>query len=635
MSPFKPVAASSASTTNAAAHGVGASPTRRRALFPDEAHACFPSRRAQFVKLSKNALPPAPTHALSVYAHKQPLSLKACASQQTRHQPSPTAKKSNNNNISSTITSKPQQRIANPCDTDLWGFPVYFSPTRDMKTQWTLALAEENQPKPLNAPAVDELDAKVQADAVKLSKEDRERQDYALYIYFAAKYGPLDTLLYCCAPFPGHVYALLVDQSARKLQRWSRERVKALRNHWIARLSHELSVQWLDQGLQTVVQSFEHQQRAGAFLRRLQWHVAAKTLRNWLAYTQMQIEIKWRFNFAAGQDLRARFQRWKQHIEAAKAFKRQLNSVARRKRMAGVFVQWQQWRDQQERAQQLLVKRWLKTQRDCFMTWRVGVKARQHASRAARVIQRHWRGFQQRTKYQRQRQAGALLVRVARGWRGRQSVHDLKAVMAVGQTLLQLTRVVAWKERCATLQSTRERLYNRETEREAEEVACAITAEAQALAFMNAELDKVVRNQMHQRLQDKLKALSYSGEAADELRTDRAKLIEFATLKLREDIQREARAQAIVQFRGLRTENSPLEGCLACQAASLVICNDSEMERSAEYGSAHTCSCFPQASLATIASKLDQLRDREAAFERELEYLAIHIPVLRRELHLA
>lgn len=638
MGPFKPVAASITSAINAyatadaaAAHGVDCK-TNRRVLFPDDEHACHPLRRAQFAKLSKNALPPAPTKALHMYAQKQSPS-KISASKQSHQKTSPSANASNNS-----TGGVRQHRIANPCDTDLWGFPVYFSPKREIGTQWERALAE-HQFKPLNVPVEGEHNAATQTDAARiLTKEDRERcsrRDYAQYLYFAAKYGPLDTLLYCCTPFPGHVYALLVEQSARKLQQWSRERVKALCNHWIARLSRELSGQWLDEGTQAVVQSFEHQQRAGAFLRRLQWLVAAKALRNWFAFTQMQIEVKWRFNFAAGQDLRARFQRWKQHVEAVKAFKKQLKSVARRKRMGGVFAQWQQWKTQQEQARQLLVRRWLKTQRDCFGTWCVVVKVRKHASRAACVIQSHWRGFRQRTQYQRQREAGSLTVRVARGWHARRRVRDLRASMAVGETLLQLTQLVAWKARCATLQSTRESLLIREIERATEEMACTSTGEAQALAFMSEDLDKVVRNQMHQRLQDKLKMISDSGEAAEDVRGNREKLIQFAREKLCEDVQRDARAQAIAQFRGLRSENLPLEDCLVCHAASMDQSDDSETERCTQRGSAHTCAHFSfsqQHQLATITSKLSKLREQEAAFEQELA--EIPIPVLWRDLHL-
>ncbi|GAB9475618.1 hypothetical protein Gpo141_00012706 [Globisporangium polare] len=363
--PFKPVASSATSAISASVPHSGDCKPTRRALFPDDEHACHPLRRAQFAKLSKNALPPAPTKALCMYAQKQSLAKDHASLQK----PPPSTRNNNSNNGG--FKRQQQQRIANPCDTDLWGFPVYFSSKRDIDKQWELAL-QKNQPKPHSTVMEGEQDAAIHVDVERvLSKEDRERrrrQDYAQYLYSAAKYGPLDTLLYCCTSSPGHVYTLLVEQSARKLQMWSRERVKALRNHWIARLSRELSTQWLDVGTQTVVQSFEHQQRAGAFLRRLQWHVAAKALRNWFAYTQMQIEVKWRFNFAAGQDLCARFQRWREHVDGVKAFKKQLKSVARRKRMAGVFAQWQQRKVQQERARQLFARRWLKTQRDCFTT---------------------------------------------------------------------------------------------------------------------------------------------------------------------------------------------------------------------------------------------------------------------------
>ncbi|GAB9475617.1 hypothetical protein Gpo141_00012705 [Globisporangium polare] len=131
--------------------------------------------------------------------------------------------------------------------------------------------------------------------------------------------------------------------------------------------------------------------------------------------------------------------------------------------------------------------------------------------------------------------------------------------------------------------------------------------------------------------------LGDSGEAPEDVRGNREKLIQFAKEKLREDAQRDAKAQAVAQFHRLQPENLPREGCLVCYAASMAQRDDDKMERCTKRGSAHLCahfSCSQQLSLTRIASNLSELREHEAAFEQELLRQAIPLPVLRRDLRL-
>lgn len=583
-----------------------------RTPFPDDDHTCLPSRRAQFARLSRNALPAAPS---------QRKSKSVVEKNQSDNNYTEMAK-----NSATTTKSTRSQRIANPCDTDLWGFPVYFSPKQELRTQWTLAQSQvslvQNQDEEGSAAGLLRV-----ATPTKHDLSQRSRVDYAQYLYFARKYGPLDTVLYCHTSVPGRVYALLVEQSARKVQQWLQERIRALRNYWVARFAREVSSQSIAHGCEVALQSAAHQQRAVRFLRRLRWLFAAKALRSWFDYTQKQIEVRWRFQFAASQDVRTRFARWREHVDAAKRFRTQLKSVARWKRLAGAFSQWQEWRVQQEKTRQLLARRWMKTQRDCWVAWCSSVEAQKRSKGAAVRIQCCWRGFSQRKRFRRQRQASWLLARVLRGWRSRERVKRLKELMAVGETLIQLTHVVAWQDRCAVLHARRESVLANEMERFDEESECVRNAEAEVEVVVKAELGKVVRNRMHYRLQDKLRSLKESDEGVS-LRSNEKAMVRLATKHLVQDMQQHAKNDAMVEFRDQRPGNRPLETCLVCHVDAECVWQDSALNRLAREGPAHVCSRSSGPDFVAVAAEIGELMEQERAFAQQIQHRVIGVPVL-------
>lgn len=166
---------------------------------------------------------------------------------------------------------------------------------------------------------------------------------------------------------PGRVYALVVDCSCGSTQCWIK---RALQRFWVARLASELSARSVASAVQRVAASRSQQQRLAAFVRQLQWHLAAAALRCWAARAKQQTEVAARVRCALRNDVRARFGHWRARVAAARGFKQQLHDVVRRKRMARVFSDWQRWCRGRRGARQQLERRWTQTQQRSVATWR-------------------------------------------------------------------------------------------------------------------------------------------------------------------------------------------------------------------------------------------------------------------------
>lgn len=593
------------------------------------------SRQIRFAKLPRNALPQLEIPA-SPYKKRE-----------LKHRAVPTNQSpvnASSSPISSAVQSIRKQHLkqtasplrlreANPSDAALWGFTVQFSPKKELAARWEEAKLQQQQEQ--EARAAQNATMETSASQAKLLAE-RNKHDYRQYLSLACKYGPLNGLLYSCSPLPGQMYALLVDQTARKLQKWLRERMHALRSFWISTLSHTIANQSCVMGIQVVLHTFEQQQHAVAFLKRLRWLTAAKALRKWSEYTQRQQEVRSRFESSTQNNLYARFHQWKSRLEDMKALKGRLKGVARRKRMTSAFHQWQESKQQQEKLRTHLVKQWLKLQRDCWAQWGSFIARSKRSRRAVLDIQRVWRGFCARACYRWQRHAASLIVRVSRGWRARLYVRSVRDQMLFAESLLQLTCCIAWQSRCAQLQPERERQVAFEYERSKREQEFILEVQIQAEAALKAQLDQVVRNATHQQLAEttrKLKEREANIDTAMAAQKDPQILVRLAKENMIHETRLQAQRHAVEQFRQLNAENQPIKGCIVChieEQFNQQADSDNDWGPSAPRCSEHVLGGDLHSSNSHVQELLLGLKAREDEHANALCSLPVAIPQLWR-----
>ncbi|OWY91383.1 hypothetical protein PHMEG_00040058, partial [Phytophthora megakarya] len=271
---------------------------------------------------------------------------------------------------------------------ELWGFPVRYSPKKQLDTQWR-AIIEQNQRY---------FDAKQEQQSNQQNMVLHEQQvsraheaDYAQYLYLSTLFGPLDALLYCCCRPGSHgrVYMLLVDTSARRIQRWriqcwALKRIATLRRYWVGHLAREVSTISLAEGLEFVVYSFQHQRRATALSQRLRLLRAARFLRAWREYTTRMSQLRDKIRLALAKDVAFRFYQW---VHTRINFRLNLKYIARHKAIQYAFKKWRNWRAKQATLRCHLMQRRLKMKQKHLMYWGEFVKCNQ----AAKILQRYWK----------------------------------------------------------------------------------------------------------------------------------------------------------------------------------------------------------------------------------------------------
>ncbi|TMW59654.1 hypothetical protein Poli38472_004723 [Pythium oligandrum] len=579
--------------------------------FPDEDHAPQPLRRVQMAKLQQNTLPP-PSPALSARDNAKP-------------------------------AQRRRQRIAHLADSRLWGFSVQFSPTEELRDDWQAA--QETETKRQAQIASEEQARLAQEQQKQQFARDRER-DYAVYLYFASRYGALDAVLYCCTPFPGRIYALQVEQAAKRLQHWLRERLLALRRYWIVMLARQVTQISFDNGLALVQRAVGNQKRAAIFLTRLKWRYAAMAFRSWYTVTQRQIEVRWRFRFAQEEELRVRFQRWRERIQAICEFKHQLKHVARRKQMVAAFVQWQEWQTRQEKLRLHLQKAWLKAQRDVWAVWKSYVVGRKRAKHSAQLIQRIWRGYHGRKRCKQYRDAGSCMVRVARGWRGRVAVRRFRDTMEIAQSLERIVDLLVWQEYCSAVHEARQQAVEEELERVQRQQAILLEAEREAEARVNAELAKVVRNDMHRQVQEKLQVIQQQvdPEQISERRASLRDLERKAKQLVLQGAVKTAREDALTAFYARDEGNRPVwvtsNCCVVCLASKTHEDGYRELLGRSQLCCSHLTSALTTNTIVdhlTIiyTAILSELHQNDQAFQTTLATRLIPIPRLWQRLERA
>ncbi|EGZ08966.1 hypothetical protein PHYSODRAFT_305794 [Phytophthora sojae] len=315
-------------------------------LFPDEEHSYEPRRHVRFAALSRNALPYAEPVCRQRKPRKSPPKRKIVPppqpdSTKVNFPISPTVQALRKKNVRKSPKKTNEERAKyqtvvreayseDPDARELWGFSMRYSPKKQLEAQWRAT--EEHKQRAL----LEKQEEVTRQNEVALRTEKAAisgEVDYAEYLYLASLYGPLDALLYCCCPpgTHGRIYRLLVDVSARRLQRWAPKRVAALRQYWIAYLAREVSSNSVAEGLESIVHSFHQQRQATALFQRLQLLRVAIALHAWRRYTVRMYHLREKMRLALAKDLETRFYQWRENVEAQKLFRRQLKHIARRK----------------------------------------------------------------------------------------------------------------------------------------------------------------------------------------------------------------------------------------------------------------------------------------------------------------
>jgi len=288
-----------------------------RVPFPDDE----PRRRVRFAKLPRNALPSPEAR----QSHKQTLG-RAITNNYKREGSYPPASSSVSNAVQSIrrqhIKRKATHEPPSPAQADakLRGLAATYLPRAVLLEQWIAA----RSPRPRLHEDIGG------AGSQPPSALNDSQDDYALYLYLASKYGALDGVLYCCTLRPGQTYRCIVSTSARRLQRWSRCRMRALRQFWVVHLAQATASFALDAGFIAVSHSYHHEQIAMSHFQRVRRLRAIKVMRRWRDYIGQMEEVRRRFAAAVDRDIHARFLRWRERIAAVRQFKRQLKTVARR-----------------------------------------------------------------------------------------------------------------------------------------------------------------------------------------------------------------------------------------------------------------------------------------------------------------
>ncbi|KAG7378908.1 hypothetical protein PHYPSEUDO_009305 [Phytophthora pseudosyringae] len=570
-------------------------------LFPDEEHAYEPRRHVRFASLSRNALPYSepvapqrrrPRNSPPKGKTIPPPSIQRPSSNWTPTSPAVQAlRKKNKRNTSpkkldkATFTEQQHparsSRVVYEDDRELWGFSVRYSPKQQLETQWLTT--QEQRRCDLK---VKQQETCQQTTAVRFQKETQtSAADYAQYVYLASLYGPLDAFLYCCCRPGSHgrVYKLLVERSARRLQRWAPKRISVLRRYWVGRLAQELSENSLMEGLNSVVNSFQQQRQATALHQRLKLLQAARALRSWNAHTARMFQIREKMRFALARDLESRFFLWRENVEARKNFRRQFKQITKRKAMQSAFEQWKEWRVKHGKMRCHLMQRWLKLQQDCWKCWCGFVQC----NRAADILQRSWRLF----AWRKQRKCSSQLIgRVYRGWKTRQRVSELRQNMKIHSVLQRVTNAAAWSVQCEMLSEHRRRLFESQLFRAREEAACVDRAQKQVTVMVEVELTKVLRNEMHRKLEEQLSRLKLDDATACLQSVESSSnLRKLATERLIADQCVIGRREAIAALRATHTAEDRLQTnpCFFCQA--FIECSTEESSNNFDFSHEHRC----------------------------------------------
>ncbi|GMF80137.1 unnamed protein product [Phytophthora fragariaefolia] len=433
-------------------------------LFPDDEHSYEPRRQVRFAALSRNALPyverahrrrsrPSPPKRKTVPppSHRQPNSNSLTISPKVQAlRKKNTHLKLPNKYITQNQCFGRNDYGDDPESRKLWGFSVKYSPKKQLEVQWRVA--EKLKRRGLEK----QEHISHQYDVARLSEEaiKHREADYAEYLYYSALFGPLDALLYCCCPpgTQGRIYRLLVDISARRLQRWAPKRVAALRRYWVGYLAREVSSACLTEGLESIIHSFHQERQATALFQ-------SKVLqRSWTFY------------------------RWK--------------------------------------------------------------RQRNHSSK--------------------------LIGRVYRGWNTRQKVKELRTEVKIHSVLLQVVNAIVWESQCESLTRTRKSLLEQNLVKLREEADAVSTAEKQAVVVVDTELSKVLRNDMHRKLEYHMSSIKQEGIVVpvQTVKTSES-LRSIATQRLVNEQRNLERREAINKLRTTtidRKKASKVDSCIICEA---------------------------------------------------------------------
>lgn len=137
--------------------------------------------------------------------------------------------------------------------------------------------------------------------------------------------------------------------------------------------------------------------------------------------------------------------------------------------------------------------------------------------------------------------------------------------MEIHSVLLRVVNIVVWENQCESLVKMRQDLFERNLARAREAAEVVAAAEEKASLVVDAELSKVLRNDMHRKLERHLSSIK-KDEIAVPLQAVKSSnsLRRIATQRLVNEQRALARQESIETFR-IYKKSSSISPCIICE----------------------------------------------------------------------
>ncbi|KAK1935583.1 hypothetical protein P3T76_010278 [Phytophthora citrophthora] len=162
---------------------------------------------------------------------------------------------------------------------------------------------------------------------------------------------------------------------------------------------------------------------------------------------------------------------------------------------------------------------------------------------------------------------------------------ELRFKMDIHSVLIRVTNAAVWKCQCESLKAYRRRRFERTINFAQEEAEWITQAEKEAATKVEIELNKVLRNSMHRKLEEHIAAIK---EDASRSLKSSAELRKSATQRLIIEQRSCGRREAMASFRAIHAEQVQLRAsCLICDA--YLVCFTQEQLEKFNCPSEHKC----------------------------------------------
>jgi hypothetical protein len=397
-------------------------------------------------------------------------------------------------------------------------------------------------------------------------QKEEEQKDYRQYMYYATKYGPLDALLYCCTNRPGKIYAILIDVSIRRIQKWCQERMQALRKFYICFLARQNVVLYIQNALENIVCQLLQQQKALSFWQRLRLRVVHQCFVQWYFMIQQDLKAKQIYQRFIHHEIHGHFITWYDHVQARIEI-RQANITRASKRLFQRILlrclqAWVQSHTKNKRVRGFLKAKLLQCAKNTFDCWKQTIQRQLLHRKAIIKIQAQVRCFVKRKQYKRYLNSALVLSRMIRGFLARKYVKRLREQFEIIACTLKQEKCREKTQALTALQEKRRALFDEENSRIQEENHFVKKFQRQIQEEVLKSLGKVLSNAYRHQLGQKIKYYKAFTTSTDEKKEPKRLSTKEATEKATKELIEEAKYDAAMNAHcRFRQENPPLFSC--------------------------------------------------------------------------